>query len=219
MTLMSNPRFVVSDKLTVPIDTTAMSRKRKTPRRPALWNTAHLPARGDRFKLGGVAQQAARQSMAARSEKHDLNPLPGGAGGVKGGVSLDVTIAATRRGRVTPLCFAVPHVSGLVQFDDAGPFGLDEISRQNRVSGHDDWRLLHCGSLIGAWLYEVRPDAMRIVWTEFLTRHFPASGLFDGQAVLSGNISSLEPICYCGLDHPYLVGERFLASSDGNCFV
>ena len=150
--------------------------------------------------------------------------LPGFSG-LKGG-ELGVARAVISAAHFASLLHSVP-CSGRPgdwpgnpgQLQEAFLFEVGHVGGQHGISGHESRRRLHYDSLFGAWLYEVGPDTMRIFWAQLLARHFSAGGLFNGQAVLNGNISSLEPICHCGLDDPYLVGESFLASSDGNCFV
>jgi hypothetical protein len=74
-------------------------------------------------------------------------------------------------------------------------------------------------AFLWAEVSEVGPDTVCVIWTQLLACDLSAGGFFNGQTVLSRDIPATEPVRYCGLDNTDLIGESFLASDDGNCFV
>ena len=97
-------------------------------------NTAHLPVRCDRLKLGGVAQRAAWQTVAAQGEKHQLNLLSLASIQVK---PFAVFGAADKMA----LFYAIPMRIRLRQKNQTSLSSLVKMSRQNRVGGQGFARL------------------------------------------------------------------------------
>jgi hypothetical protein len=114
-------------------------------------------------------------------------------------------------------------LAGYAALDKTSPAGIIQCSikvgRANRHIGRDGrWRL-YCGGLSRARLAKVGPDTVCVIWTQLLACDLSASGFFNGKTVLGGDIPAPEPVRYCGLDNTDLIGESFLTSDDGNCFV